>query len=220
LEKFTSLVEDIFEAEDSLPPDAEASDLNHEFFSSYSQDFSRPALSTAVIRKLTKYIGHVARPTKRLRQVSGGALGTPRGKGRMADVDTQVLSRLLKLLERSVKLGEDLDPLAHYTQSAPAPVSSTANASPKKSSTKKAAKPKKVERQSRSQTPKGGEDAVNGDVDSGDNVASEIDFEKLTIGLDTAHESILAADCCIALLASDRLTKQVCGGSLGELTTY
>ena len=213
------MVEDIFEAEDSLPPDAEASDLNHEFFSSYSQDYSRPALSTVVIRKLTKYIGHVARPTKRLRQVSGGALGTPRGKGRMADVDTQVLSRLLKLLERSVKLGEDLDPFAHYTQPATAPASTTANASPKKASTKKAAKSKKVDRQSRSETPKGGEDAsANGGVDGGDNAASDIDFEKLTIGLDTAHESILAADCCIALLASDRLTKQVWLYPLAALT--
>lgn len=140
----------------------------------------------------------------------------------MADVDTQVLSRILKLLERSVKLGEDLDPLAHYTQPAQAAASSTPNASPKKASTKKSAKAKKTERQSRSQTPKGGEDAVNGDAD-GDNsaAASEADFEKLTIGLDTAHESILAADCCIALLASDRLTKQVwlwlslrCGGTV------
>jgi cohesin loading factor subunit SCC2 len=35
------------------------------------------------------------------------------------------------------------------------------------------------------------------------------DFDKLTQVLDTARDSILAADCCIALLGSDRLPKQV-----------
>lgn len=37
----------------------------------------------------------------------------------------------------------------------------------------------------------------------------EMDYEKLTRDLEIARDSILAADCCIALLGSDRLTKQV-----------
>lgn len=35
------------------------------------------------------------------------------------------------------------------------------------------------------------------------------DQDKLTTTLTIARNSVLAADCCIALLASDRLTKQV-----------
>ncbi|KAF8968942.1 hypothetical protein BDZ97DRAFT_1797116 [Flammula alnicola] len=207
LEKLTSLIEDVFEAEDTLPPEVEASDLNHDFFSPLSSDCSRPLLSPTIIRKLTKYIGHVARPTKRLRQATGGVLGTPRGKGRMADVDTQILSRLLKILERSVKAGEDLEPFAHHA------MPSSSKVSPKKPSTKKTVKTKKNDRQSRSQTPRGGDDAEGDDVHLGEPSRSanvdEADFEKLATQLDVARESILAADCCIALLASDRLTKQL-----------
>ncbi|KJA14685.1 hypothetical protein HYPSUDRAFT_208513 [Hypholoma sublateritium FD-334 SS-4] len=77
LEKLTSLIEDVFEAEDTLSSEMEASDLNH-FFSALSVDLSRPMLAAGVVCKLTKYIGPVARPTKRLRQATGGVLGTPR----------------------------------------------------------------------------------------------------------------------------------------------
>ena len=215
LEKLTSLIEDVFEAEDMLPSELEPSDLNHDFFSPLSVDLTRPYLSSAIIRKLTKYIGHVARPTKRLRQVAGGALGTPRGKGRMADVDTQMLSRLLKILERSIKAGEDIDPFASHQVPVP-----SARSSPKKPSAKKNAKAKKTERNSRSLTPKDDEGAMREDVTmEGEQIAgdAEADFEKLAKELDVANESILAADCCIALLGSDRLTKQVYCGAYNAL---
>ena len=215
LEKLTSLIEDVFEAEDMLPSELEPSDLNHDYFSPLSVDLTRPYLSSAIIRKLTKYIGHVARPTKRLRQVAGGALGTPRGKGRMADVNTQVLSRLLKILERSIKAGEDIDPFASHHVPAP-----SARSSPKKPSAKKNTKAKKTERNSRSLTPKDDEGAAREDVTmEGEQVAgdAEADFEKLAKELDIANESILAADCCIALLGSDRLTKQVFRGAYNAL---
>jgi len=215
LEKLTSLIEDVFEAEDMLPSELEPSDLNHDYFSPLSVDLTRPYLSSAIIRKLTKYIGHVARPTKRLRQVAGGALGTPRGKGRMADVNTQVLSRLLKILERSIKAGEDIDPFASHHVPAP-----SARSSPKKPSAKKNTKAKKTERNSRSLTPKDDEGAAREDVTmEGEQVAgdAEADFEKLAKELDIANESILAADCCIALLGSDRLTKQVYRGAYNAL---
>ena len=209
LEKLTSLIEDVFEAEDMLPSELEPSDLNHDYFSPLSVDLTRPYLSSAIVRKLTKYIGHVARPTKRLRQVAGGVLGTPRGKGRMADVDIQVLSRLLKILERSIKAGEDIDPFASHH----VPTSSA-----RKPSAKKNAKAKKAEQNS----PKGDEGAVREDVTMDEQVAgdAEADFEKLATELDVANESILAADCCIALLGSDRLTKQVYRGAYMHCSTF
>ncbi|KAJ3516976.1 hypothetical protein NLJ89_g794 [Agrocybe chaxingu] len=208
LEKLTSLIDDIFEAEDSLPPEVEASDLNHDFFSPLSSDCSRPLLCPAIIRKLTKYIGHVARPSKRLRQTTGGILNTPRGKERMADVDTQMLSRLMKILERSVKAGEVIDPFVYHH-----PIPRSAQSSPKKASSKKATKAKKNDRRSRSRTPKDGADG--GDEETKEErhadlpATTEVDLEQLTTLLDIARDSILAADCCIALLGSDRLTKQL-----------
>ena len=203
LEKLTSLIEDIFEAEDALPADIDINDLNHDFFSPLSTDCARPLLSPTIVRKLTKYIGQVARPTKRLRQTTGGVLGTPRAKGRMADVDTQILSRLLKLLDRSVRAGEDIEPfLYHTTHHAP----SSTKSSPRKPVAKKNTKAKKSDTCSKSQTPKD-EDEMEveeqGAPDLGD-----ADFDKLSRLLDVARDSIVAADCCIALLGSDRLTKQ------------
>lgn len=206
LEKFTALIEDIFEAEDALPNDASLNDLS-EFFSALTNDCAHPLLHPNIIRKATKYIGQIARPTKRLRQTSGGVLGTPRGKGRMSDADTQMLSRLLKLLDRSVKAGEDIDPFFHIT------VPNSAKASPRKAAAKKAAKAKKPDIRS-SQTPPH-EDLHDEDSTMGEpqtRVLTDVDFDKLSRVMDIARDSILAADCCIALLGSDRLTKQVRAG--------
>ena len=203
LEKLTSLIEDIFEAEDALPADIDINDLNHDFFSPLSTDCARPLLSPTIVRKLTKYIGQVARPTKRLRQTTGGVLGTPRAKGRMADVDTQILSRLLKLLDRSVRAGEDIEPLFnHVTHHAP----SSTKSSPRKLVAKKNAKTRKSDTRSKSQTPKD-EDEMEVEEPSTPDLG-DADFDKLSRLLDVARDSIVAADCCIALLGSDRLTKQ------------
>ncbi|KAF5374102.1 hypothetical protein D9615_008832 [Tricholomella constricta] len=209
LEKLTSLIDDLFEAEDALPPDVDLSDLPSDFFSPFTTtDAARPLLNSALIRKLTKLIGHVARPIKRVR---AGVPNTPKGKGRMAEVDTPVLSRLLKMLERNVRAGEDVDPF-RYTAPARPP-----NGSPSKRSPKKAARGKKAERRSKSRTPGGSEGEGGGTGDEQEHVTSgsaiadltDADFERLARVLEVARDSIVAADCCIALLASDRLTKQL-----------
>ncbi|KAG5642305.1 hypothetical protein DXG03_003025 [Asterophora parasitica] len=204
LEKLTSLIDDLFEAEDALPPDVDLSDLPSEYFSALTTtDTSRPLLNSALIRKLTKHIGHVARPIKRVR----GVQSTPKGKVRMAEVDTLVLSRLLKMLERNVRAGEDVHPF-RYTVPARPP-----NASPSKNSPKKAARGQKA--RSKSRTPGSGEKDDDADEHErphpGNPVEdlTEADYEKLAKVLEVAKDSIVAADCCIALLASDRLTKQL-----------
>lgn len=213
LEKLIALIEDVFEAEDTLPADVDLDDISPEFFSQLTSDFSHPLLHPNLIRKLTKYICQVARPTKRLRQgTNGGGPGTPRNRGRMAEVETAVLSRILKILERNVKAGEIVDPFAHMSMSGNKAVSM----SPRKASNKKIAnKATKKDRRSKSRTPKDDEeDEDHEDNDSatlvdGPEELSDADFEKLTRSLEIARDSILAADCCIALLGSDRLTKQV-----------
>ncbi|KAH8982787.1 hypothetical protein EDB86DRAFT_3085925 [Lactarius hatsudake] len=95
LEKLVTFLEDIFEAEDTLPADADPESLSIEFFSPLTIEASRPQLHPNLIRKLSKLISQVARPVKRLR---------------IADIETSTLSRILKILERSVRAGEDLDP--------------------------------------------------------------------------------------------------------------
>lgn len=200
LEKLTSLIEDIFEAEDTIPSDVLPDDLNTQFFDLLSPDPSRPLLSPQLIRKLTKYIGHVARPSKRLRQAIGGIHGTPRHKERIADVDTQMLSRLLKVLERSIKTGESVDPFVYHGP----PVANT------RGSPKKPKKPAKGKKTAKSQSPDA-EGEVAPEEEARQTLAlTEEDYDALTKTLNLARDSILAADCCVALLASDRLTKQVC----------
>ncbi|KIL61369.1 hypothetical protein M378DRAFT_26115 [Amanita muscaria Koide BX008] len=222
LEKFVSLISGIFDAEDSLAPDtSDVVDLPSDFFSHLSADGSRPLLASNVIRKLINYIGHIARPTKRDRTKTtaggvpgSGALNTPRSKGRMTEIETQVLSRLMKTLERSVKAGEDLDPFCTGSYHGNLGTSSgrEGTASPKK---KKKAPSKKTERTAKSQ--EDAEDTVVADVNEEEQQSQrersqelqEVDYEQLTKMLELARDSVLAADCCIALLGSDRLPKQL-----------
>ncbi|KAK7469438.1 Sister chromatid cohesion protein 2 [Stygiomarasmius scandens] len=198
LEKLVQLLQDIFDAEDSLPSEADSSDIPISFFSAQSPDPSQPHLNEHTVRKLTKYIGHVARPRGRARTAAGGHFNTPR-KARMTEVDAQMLSRILKILTRSVKVGEDVDPFMHSGSQAP-----SSKASPKKASTKKGKK-KSDERRSKSATPGEGEDGDDGSK----HVLTDLDFDKLTQKLLVSRDSVLAAECCLALLGSDRLTKQL-----------
>ncbi|KAF8879492.1 hypothetical protein BD779DRAFT_1551796 [Infundibulicybe gibba] len=198
LEKLIALFEDIFEAEDVLPPDADLNELP-EFFSPLTTDSSHPLLHPNVIRKMTKYIGQVARPTKRLRHATTGASATPRVRGRMAEVETQTLSRILKMLDRNVRAAEDVDPFVHT------PPPTTVNKSPRK----KALKGKKPDRRSKSATPKDGGDEADEPIVHAPPELTDANFDKLTRIFDMARDSVLAAECCIALLGSDRLTKQL-----------
>lgn len=184
LEKFTELAEEIFEAEDTLPTDVDLSDLP-EMFSRATIDCSRPLLHPNVIRKLTKRVSQVARPNKRNRSISG-TLSTPRGKGRMIEVDTELLSRMLRILNRTVKAGEDIDPFAQRN---------ARPASPKK---------KKVSKSQEDSEDVPAEAEVEAPIE-----VPEEDVEKTNKLLEGQKDAVLASECCIALLCSDRLTKQV-----------
>ncbi len=198
LDKLAALLSDIFEAEDSIPVDVDLTDLDDRYWSHSTIDCSRPQLHPNMIRKLSKYIGYVSRPTKRVRQ---GVTGSPR-KSRIGQVETASLSRIMKVLERSVKLGEDVDPFvwAHL-----APPSARKNLSPKKQA--------RTRKRSKSKTPgEADEEATEGQDDMvvDKREPSSVDFEKVALQIEHARAAILAAECCITLLGSDRLPKQVC----------
>ncbi|OCH92592.1 hypothetical protein OBBRIDRAFT_791042 [Obba rivulosa] len=211
LEKLTALLEDIFEAEDSLPPEVELDDLPLETFSPLTVDRSRPLLNPAIIRKLTSYVTKVSRPSRRQRYSSRDGnigAGTPRSKARVSQMDVAALSRILRMLNRSVSAGEDVEPFGS------APTRSDVPPTPSKS--KKSGKNAKAEDgRSKSKTPRpsdedtGGSQAANTQEQPMQVDLTETDLENLSRYLDIARDSVLAADCCIALLVSDRLTKQL-----------
>ncbi|KAH9961425.1 hypothetical protein BGW80DRAFT_1438760 [Lactifluus volemus] len=183
LEKLVTLLEDIFEAEDSLPADADQQTLSADFFSPLTTESSRPQLHPNLVRKLSKLISQVARPMKRLRS-STASKHQPRTSGpcSIADVEATTLSRILKMLERSVRAGEDLDP---FKADRVPEVRNSVSPSKKNKASKKACR--------RGRT----------------SPVTDADLDTLAHALELARDSILAADCCIALLGADRLPKQV-----------
>ncbi|EIW81234.1 hypothetical protein CONPUDRAFT_165445 [Coniophora puteana RWD-64-598 SS2] len=211
LEKFSALIEDIFEAEDTLPADTEISELPKNFFSPLTPDCNQPHLQTGLIRKLTNYISQLARPTKRLRRpmkdglVSGA--GSPRTWGSLADVETNVLARLFKILERSVKAGEDLDPFGLTSLNA------EILTSPRKPKTRKAAKPSASQREGSRGTPKLDDMQVDDEPSQSKASSAErlagVDGNFVVRQLEIAKDSIVAAECCISLLSGEDLTKQL-----------
>lgn len=205
LEKLITLLEDIFEAEDSLPVDVDQECLPADFFSPLTAEPSRPQLHPNLVRKLSKLICQVSRPTKRLRSSKVTTL-TPRASGpcSIADVEPTILSRILKILERSVRTGEDLDPFKPDK-----PPDTRASASPSKKS--KVSKKPITDQQLQSQTLTGG-DEPKADASTDPTEPPSVtnaDLDNLAHSLELARDSILAADCCIALLGADRLPKQV-----------
>ncbi|KAH9175682.1 hypothetical protein EDB89DRAFT_2135583 [Lactarius sanguifluus] len=203
LEKLVTFLEDVFEAEDTLPADADPESLSIEFFSPLTVEASRPQLHPNLIRKLSKLISQVARPVKRLR-TSTATKQALRGPApcSIADIETSTLSRILKILERSVRAGEDVDPFK-----ADRPAETRSLASPGK----KGKVSKKLGVHRRSQTPVGdNEPRLGADIGAAEPTAViDADLDTLAHILEVARDSILAADCCIALLGADRLSKQV-----------
>ncbi|KAF9235171.1 hypothetical protein BU15DRAFT_51679 [Melanogaster broomeanus] len=198
-EKLMTLIEDIFEAEDSLSADIDVADLPKEFFSAHTADCTHPHLQRTIIRKLTKYISQLARPSKRSRRAirEGGTSGSARTKSResLGDIETPVLSRLMKILERSIKAGEDLDPLR---TSVPRPSAPT---SPSKS--------KKGQKIPADGGTSGDQDVDQASGGSPHHQLTDSNVHDLAIQLEVARDSILAAECCMALLNGEGLTKQL-----------
>lgn len=207
MDKLVTLIEDIFEAEDALAPDIAVSELPTEFFSPLTTDSARPMLHPNAIRKLTSFVAKVTRPMKRLRLSSrdkNGMPNTPKTGGRVSQLDVAVLSRILRMLDRSVKAGEDTDPF----RSAGLPDGSIPSGSPVKG--RKNSGVKQAKHNGHSQTPRLPDDDIQMEHSSEPSEGAEVDHAQLTYMLDVARDSVLAADCCIAILTSDRLPKQVC----------
>ncbi|THG98726.1 hypothetical protein EW145_g7376 [Phellinidium pouzarii] len=217
-EKFLNLLEDIFEAEDNISVDGDLATLPPTIFSQFSLDPARPNLHHSMIAKLTKTISKIARPTKRVRLASvqweGNLPGTPRRTGGMAEVENQTLVRVLKVLERSVRAGEDLDPFGFLVKRG-GTTGEKIISSPSKAGKTKAGKKMldavddEIKRPNSPAESQRAQEDVQMGLDGEIVDLTEEDLVKLERTFEIARDSIMAADCCIALLTSDRLAKQL-----------
>jgi cohesin loading factor subunit SCC2 len=203
-EKLESLIDEIFEAEDDLPQYPDPNDLRHDLFSSsLTTDYARPCLNPAVVSKITAIVGKISRPTKRRPPPSRGQNGAPnsarKDDGRISDLEVPKILRFLKTLERSVQTGEDLDPFKLPPESQSSVKRSVAKRSGKGSKRGKALESGPTE----------DNNPTFVDPEPDDAQESSVNLENLLKCLATAKESILAAECCISILSSDRLPKQV-----------
>ncbi|KAG1743247.1 uncharacterized protein EDB91DRAFT_1126495 [Suillus paluster] len=210
LEKLSALIEDIFEAEDSLAVDIDIAELPKDFFSVLTTDCSHPHLQPNVIRKLTKYLSQLARPTKRSRRSARDSIDTPKARKALGDIDNAILARLLKILERSIKAGEALDPL-HASTHVP---HADKNTSPRKP--KKSPRAQKVAHQDRNFTGSTSLNVPEEDTRELESESTDVPQElteshlhDLSRQLEVARDSILAVECCVALLSGEGLTKQL-----------
>ncbi|KAJ3848406.1 hypothetical protein EV368DRAFT_49356 [Lentinula lateritia] len=112
LDRLISLIQEIFQVEDGLPADPDATDLSQGgVFNPDSQDPSKPQLSARIIRKLTVHFGQIrgARgPGKSVHSSPTKGRGSRNEK--LNDIGCDVLGRLLRIIARSVKIGEEADP--------------------------------------------------------------------------------------------------------------
>ncbi|CAE6465375.1 unnamed protein product [Rhizoctonia solani] len=172
VEKLCSLIDDVIEAEDAFDPEMAAESGNtNDWFSTKTSDWNAPLLAPSVMARLTQLAGR-------------------RGT-RLNDVDSTSLTRILKILGRSVTKGEDLDP---FNSSA----GSIVPGSP--------VKPKlKGKKKGKVNT----EEDIEAEGDKEDTELTEEDFEKLGRVLEVAKEAVIAADCVLAFLSTDKLPKQL-----------
>lgn len=208
-EKFVSYIEDIFEAEDSIPaePPTAAESESYDYFSKLTTDWSRPNLSVRSISKFVKLVDNIARPTKRIRLDALSHSPSPGRSEELSNVEFYQLSRVIKILERTVVLGEEVDPfdgpvIKTAGGATGATVAAGASKSPAKGKKKRDKSPAEGRKtRSKSRTP--------GEQEEGEEQPGEVDTHKIEHSLRVAKESLLAADACLALLGADQLPKQV-----------
>jgi cohesin loading factor subunit SCC2 len=175
LEKLNSFFEDLFEAEDTISPDSPLTALNSDFFSSHTSSTSEPLLNSAQLGKATKLFSHLTRSS-----TMHSSSGTSPRRGRVKDMDSNTLSRFLKIVERSIKAGEDIEPLKF--------IDVAKDKSSELSEGKKTSK--KLSRLE-------------------DTYEADINLDALKDELEVSRDSVLAAETVLAVLTSDRLPKEV-----------
>jgi cohesin loading factor subunit SCC2 len=193
LDKLVNLIEDIFDAEDSLDPSAfdDTEKLAAGgFFSSLSTSPNAPLLSVSMMAKVTKIVKKLTISQSQRRRKSFAVTRSPNSRdnsrGGISSLDVTMLTRILRTLARSIKVGEDIGIAALFPRSK---VSNDAPPSPTKGS------------------PTKGSATMLADAEPEELLEEE--EAKLSRNIHALKESLSATEACLALLASDHLPKQV-----------
>lgn len=225
--KLQGLIEDLFEADDSLPdrdslqdmlPAQSLSSAADQFFeiiespsSTGGESRSILVLRTAALQKLLKLIVKCSRPHTEIAALTARTqTATESGLSTIPNAD---ITRLLAILERTARVGEYLVPF-------PSQVNRAAASEP--TSPTKPKKGRKIDRQGKSpsktpepaQTPNG--DNADGNAAQGgtpnddrDLGSADEELEKINASFAVIDHAILAAECILGFLTGDVLPKQI-----------
>ncbi|KAJ4497024.1 hypothetical protein C8R41DRAFT_824439 [Lentinula lateritia] len=236
LDKLISLIQEIFEAEDGLPADPNATDLSQGgVFNPDSQDPSKPQLSARIIRKLTMHFGQI----RGARGAGKGVHSSPtkgRGSrnGKLNDIGCDILGRLLRIIARSVKIGGEADPFGLLSGTRGDPFMSTHKTPKKKQSGTPVGKggldvvgsEEKLEtlgtlavergQSKEPKTPK--KDKWKGKSSAGCSIEqpSAVDLDVLIRKLTQSRDGVLAAESIIALLGGESVKSSKGGEMLSK----
>lgn len=226
MKKLMDLLEDIFEADDSVPDqDAMVEMQQGQAFAAPADNYfqllrttlnsdSGPgiaALKPAAVRKLLKLVRQCSQSVTDVSPSKGAEGDVPT---RLADINEQELGRLFRILERSIKLAEHLDPFpASSANAARLGKSSSKGAKARKSKSSKGKISESPEKSPRAETPSVLDENRFADDDERERSASAVaedgqqELEDVGHRLGVAAESVLAAECCLAIMAGDQLPK-------------
>ncbi|CBQ69573.1 related to proline-rich protein required for meiotic chromosome condensation and synapsis [Sporisorium reilianum SRZ2] len=224
--KLCGLVEDLFEADDSLPdrdslqdllPGQSLSTAADPFFEmiespSVSGGDSRSVLvlRAAVLQKLLKLIVKCSRPHTEIASISGRA--QPATTPSLATIPAEDVIRLLTILERTARVGENIDPFPSQVSRAMAsePASPTKpkkgrKAEHRSKSTSKTPEPAQTPDRQEADTPRDRADSENVEEPASANE----ELEKLHAIFVVMDRAVLATECSLGMLTGDVLPKQV-----------
>ncbi|WVQ82810.1 hypothetical protein IAT38_004942 [Cryptococcus sp. DSM 104549] len=187
-QKLQTLLEDISEESDAFPANPTMLDLNKSrFFSTISKDGTTALLSVSTIAKVGQYVSRVQSATKRQKSLA-------QTNGEAGEWDVNLVGGLLRLLERSMRDAENAVVFPEDRKAVAASVT-------EEKGKKKKAKGKKDSTSSPTRaSPEGG---------ASEDKPSEEMTAACELALTRAKSGVAAAECCLALLDSDGLSKQV-----------
>ncbi|KAK1921174.1 hypothetical protein DB88DRAFT_92041 [Papiliotrema laurentii] len=179
-QKFQTLLEDIFEENDSFSAEPTVDEVNSSrFFSGFSAHEHRPLLSVPITEKVARYVARIQRSKKRV-------------SSERIEWDDEMIARILRLLERSLSGLETLNPFSSDKKAV--------------QSKKKKGKAKK---ETEDMEPKSSAEQGDEDMDGAVLDLTEQDIREATAVLERMKHAGLAAECVLTILDTEDLSKNL-----------
>ncbi|WWC57550.1 uncharacterized protein I303_100082 [Kwoniella dejecticola CBS 10117] len=176
-ERLQNLLEDIFDESDTFPSNPTSGDMaGSRFFATISKDGSIPLLSVGTIKKICSYVTRIQ--SARKRHTTNSDVG---------QWDDEVLSHILRLLERNIR---DVESLVAFPED-------------RKAIAAESEEEGKMKKEKKSQNKE-----IN-EHDESEDVLSEKSLATHESVLSRARDGVVAAECVLVLLDSEGLSKQM-----------